>query len=205
MLVNALYFHGLWANPFNESETNKGDFHTPNGIMKVDMMNQLNFFRYAEDRGAQIIELPYNRTNLSMLVILPKGNTLNISMENLEKWRENLEMKRVNITFPKFKIDVKFTLKESLEAIGMREVFTPRADLSLISPQGGIFASNVYHETYVSVDERGTEAAAATGISVEYSIPPPPVEFRVDHPFLFLIQDRSTGAIFFMGWVEELT
>ena len=205
VLVNALYFHGLWANPFNESETNKGDFHTPNGIVEVDMMHQLNSFRYAEDKDAQIVELPYNGTNLSMLVILPRGNTLNISLENLNKWRENLEMKRVEITFPKFKIDVKFSLKESLEAMGIREVFTGRADLSLISPQGGIFASNVYHETYVSVDERGTEAAAATGISVEYSIPPPPVEFRVDHPFLFLIQDRSTGAIFFMGWVEELT
>jgi len=204
VLVNAMYFHGLWANPFNESETNKGDFHTPNGIVEVDMMHQLNFFRYAEDRAAQIIELPYNGTNLSMLVILPTGNTLNISLENLNKWRENLEMKRVDITFPKFKIDVKFSLKESLEAMGIREVFTGRADLSLISPQRGIFVSDVFHETYVSVDEKGTEAAAATGIPMEKtSVPLSPVEFRVDHPFLFLIEDRSTGAIFFIGWVEE--
>ena len=204
VLVNALYFHGLWANPFNESETNKGDFHTPNGIVEVDMMHQLNSFRYAEDKDAQIVELPYNGTNLSMLVILPRGNTLNISLENLNKWRENLEMKRVDITFPKFKIDVKFSLKESLEAMGIREVFTGRADLSLISPQREIFASDVFHETYVSVDEKGTEAAAATGIPIEKtSVPLPPVEFRVDHPFLFLIEDRSTGAIFFIGWVEE--
>lgn len=204
VLVNALYFHGLWANPFNESKTNKGDFHTPNGIVEVDMMHQLNFFRYAEDRDAQIIELPYNGTNLSMLVILPKGNTLNISIENLNKWRENLEMKRVDITFPKFKIDAKFSLKESLEAMGIREVFTARADLSLISPERGIFASDVFHETYVSVDERGTEAAAATGIPIEKtSIPSPPVEFKANHPFLFLIEDRGTGAIFFMGLVEE--
>jgi len=77
--------------------------------------------------------------------------------------------------------------------------------LSLMTPGGGICADEVYHETYVAVDEEGTEAAAATGITFITVLPPPSelVEFRVDHPFLFLIQDRSTGAIFFMGWVEE--
>ncbi len=205
VLVNALYFHGFWAHPFNGTRTNKEYFYAPSGKIMLDMMHISREFKYTEDNNTQILEMPYRGHNLSMLIVLPKTDVLNISLDNLEKWRQNLHSVDANVSFPKFTLDEKFSLKNMLEDMGIKSVFTPSANLSDMAPGGGIFASDVIHETYVSVDEKGTEAAAATGIPIPACMPPPLkyVEFRVDHPFLFLIQDRSTGAIFFMEWVEE--
>lgn len=205
VLVNALYFYGFWAHPFNETMTTKEYFYTPSGKVMVDMMHISREFKYTEDNDTQILEMPYKGHNLSMLVILPKTDMLNISLEKLEKWRRSLYSVEANVSFPKFTLDEKYKLKNILENMGIKSVFTSSADLSDMAPGGGIFASDVFHETYVAVDERGTEAAAATEIPIPSCMPPPlpHVEFKVDHPFLFLIQDRSTGAIFFMGWVEN--
>ncbi|MCD6371011.1 MAG: serpin family protein [Thermoplasmata archaeon] len=205
VLVNTLYFHGLWAHPFNETYTTQEYFYTPTQKIKVDMMHIYREFKYTEDEDAQVLEMPYRGGNLSMLVILPKNNnTLNLSIEMLERWRNNLCSMKVNVSLPKFKLDEKFSVKEALEAVGIKRVFEPIADLTDMGP-GGLWASDVVHETKVIVNEEGTEAAAATGIPIPCAPPPPLpwVDFRANHPFLFLIQNRDTGAIFFMGWVEE--
>ncbi len=204
VLVNAIYFHGFWSYQFNESLTKKEPFYSSSGKIMVDMMHISEEFKYTEDHDTQVLEMPYKGGNFSMVIVLPKKSTLNISLKNLEKWRRELHLVKANVSFPKFKLDEKFSVKDILEGMGIREVFNPSADLSDMGP-GGIFASDVFHETYISVDEKGTEAAAVTGIPIYSAIPPPlpHVEFRVDHPFLFIIEDRSTGAIFFMGWVDE--
>ncbi len=203
VLVNAMYFYGLWAHPFNASKTDKEHFYTPSGKILIDMMHMSGYFNYTEDRETQVLELPYQGNELSMLIVLPKDKDVTISPEKIKEWKETLIPTKVYLSFPKFKLDEKFSLKTVLENMGIRSVFTPEANMSELSPQGDIFASDVFHETYVSVDEKGTEAAAATGVPVAASIALENVRFKVDHPFLFLIQDRNTGAIFFMGWIEN--
>ncbi len=202
VLTNAIYFQAAWMYVFNESLTTGDFFYTPQGRISVDMMHASGDFRYTEDKDAQILELPYRDSNLSMLVVLPKGEHMNITLNKVMTWRENLNYAHVNISFPKFTLSTDYALKEVLESMGIRQVFTQSADLTDLSPSGGIWAGEVYHKVYISVSEKGTEAAAATAIPVVLGIIPS-IDFNVNHPFLFLIQDRDTGAIFFMGWVAN--
>ena len=204
VITNAIYFHAAWEYAFNKSLTTKDFFYTPDGKVMVNMMHKHGEFNYTENNEAQVLELPYNDTNLSMLIVLPKGKTLNLTLENLLSWRNNLGDAHVNISLPKFNLTTGYELKKYLEEMGMKSVFSPSANLTGMFPGGGIWASNVYHKTYISMDEKSTEAAAATGIPVGYGIVRY-VDFRVNHPFLFLIQDSETGAIFFMGWVVNPT
>ncbi len=208
VLTNAIYFYATWRHPFNESLTNKEFFYTPHGKVLVDMMHKENVLKYTEDDDTQVLELPYRNSNLSMLVLLPKHNTLNLSFDKLVSYRKNLGDAEVNLSFPKFTLTTPtYSLKKPLEKMGLREIFEPSANLTGMFPYGGIFAEDVYHKAYISVDEKGTEAAAATGIPQAAAAPPPMphVNFTVDHPFLFIIQDRNTGAIFFLGWVADPT
>ncbi len=205
VLTNAIYFHAAWLYPFNESLTDKEYFYTPKGKVLVDMMHLQSTLRYAEDKDARILELPYKGSNLSMLVVLPKGKTLNLTLEDLMRWRENLHSARVKLSFPKFTLHTGYSLKEPLEKIGMKDVFSYKSNFTGISPKEGLFPQDVYHKVYISVDEKGTEAAAATAIPIQITAVMPPINFVVDHPFFFIIQDRSTGAIFFMGWVANPT
>ncbi len=202
VLTNAIYFQAAWMYAFNKSLTTRDFFYTPQGRISVDMMHMSGDFRYTEDKDTQILELPYRDSNLSMLVVLPKGEYMNITLNKVMTWRENLNYAHVNISFPKFTLSTDYALKKVLENMGIRQVFTPFADLTGLSPGGGIWAGEVYHKVYISVSEKGTEAAAATAIPVVLGILPS-IDFNVNHPFLFLIQDRDTGAIFFMGWVAN--
>ncbi|ADD07919.1 serpin family protein [Candidatus Aciduliprofundum boonei] len=202
VLTNAIYFYGLWNYPFNASKTNNGYFLTPHGRVKVKMMHGEFTLKYTEDKNAQVVELPYKGKNISMLVILPKTQDFEINLTKIQKWIENLRDARVNISFPRFDMKEKLNLKNSLERLGIKDIFNPaKANLSGISQS--ISVSNIVHQSYVKVDENGTEAAAATGVSVVATALPllPHVVFNADHPFLFLIMDKITGSILFMGWV----
>jgi serpin B len=203
VLTNAIYFPAAWLYPFNESLTDKGYFYTPQGKELVDMMHLQATMRYTEDKDTRILELPYRGSNLSMLVVLPKGETLNLTLENLMQWRENLHPAKVKLSFPKFTLHRGYALKDALKKLGMKEVFSYKSNLTGISLKHGLFPQDVYHKVYVSVDEKGTEATAATAIPIQYRAAMPPINFVVNHPFFFIIQDRSTGAIFFMGWVAN--
>lgn len=202
VLTNAIYFYGLWNYPFNASKTNNGYFLTPHGRVKVKMMHGEFTLKYTEDKNAQVVELPYKGKNISMLVILPKTQNFEINLTQIQKWRENLRDAKVNISFPRFEMKERLNLKNYLERLGIKDIFDPaRANLSGISQS--ISVSNIVHQSYVKVDENGTEAAAATGVSVVATALPllPHVVFNADHPFLFLIMDKITGSILFMGWV----
>jgi serine protease inhibitor len=211
ILVNAIYFKGNWAMQFMEEATHDAPFHlSQKEFVRVPMMNQIEFFRYAESENSQILELPYIGHDLSMLVLLPKKVDglayleKSLTAENLERWWSLLHNKEVNVSLPKFTMTSQFSLGDRLQSMGMRDAFNPdRADFSgMDGNPDWLYLTNVIHKAFVDVNEEGTEATAATAITVDACVSgPPPVIFRADHPFVFLIRDKTTGSLLFIGRV----
>jgi serpin B len=207
ILTNAIYFKALWANPFHPQSTRPGDFLLTAGEkVQAQFMNLSERFRYAEDSTAQVLELPYQGGNLSMLVVLPRaGDGLaaleaSLSLAKLESY--TLLQRRVQVILPRFKLTAECELKDALSALGMPAAFAGgEADFSGMNGSRDLAISAVVHKAFVEVDEKGTEAAAATGVVMARASLAlgPPLVFRADHPFLFLIRDNSSGSILFMG------
>ena len=210
-ITNAIYFKGDWAVQFDETHTRTETFWNGDGqAMKIPLMHlEPARFDYAETDNLQILKMPYEGDKLSMLVLLPNENNglsaleKSLSVENLSIWQEHLDAKPVEVFMPKFKLETSYDLKESLIGMGMSIPFSEgMADFGGIAPIS-LYISQAAHKAFVDVNEEGTEAAASTAIviSTESSRPPPPPPpvFRADHPFVFLIQDDSTGNILFIG------
>lgn len=211
VLTNAVYFKGNWVKQFDKSQTKEEDFKVGDDkTIKTQMMSRTDKeskFGYAETKDLQILEMPYEGKDLSMLVFLPKNNDLEsleklLTPEKLSQWKKEIKEKRVNVYLPKFTFNTKYTLNENLANMGMPRAFTDQADFSGINGGKDLYIQLVVHQAFVDVNEEGTEAAAATGISVGItSVGPIIPEFRADHPFIFLIQEKETGNILFMGRV----
>lgn len=216
VLTNAIYFKGDWVKQFEKSETRDEDFRVSRDQkVKAPMMRRAGDdaeFNYAEIEKLQILEMLYEGEELSMLVLLPKNDDLksledSLTVENLNQWRGELEKQRVDVYMPKFTFDSKYFLNENLKEMGMPSAFTlpsqpGGADFSGISGKKDLYIQLVVHQAFVDVNEEGTEAAAATGVSMgTESIGPMIPVFQADHPFIFLIQERETGNILFMGTV----
>lgn len=211
VLTNAIYFKGLWIKQFDQKETREEDFKvSPEKTVKVDMMSIAGEeFNYYETEELQILELLYEGEDLSMLIILPKENYLNsledsFSLEKLYELRNNLGVQKVDIYIPKFKFETKYFMVKTLEEMGMPTAFSMDADFSGMDGATDLFIANVIHQAFVDVNEEGTEAAAATGVIMELKAAMPTV-FRADHPFIFMIQERETGNILFLGRVVDPT
>ncbi len=209
ILTNAIYFKALWASPFSAQLTRPGDFQVRAGEkVQAQLMNLTGRFRYAEDSTAQALELPYQGGNLSMVVVLPRaGDGLaaleaSLSPAKLEGWVNTLSQRRVQVILPRFKLTAECELKDALSSLGMPAAFSGgEADFSGMNGSRDLAISAVVHKAFVEVDEKGTEAAAATGVVMARASLAlgPPLVFRADHPFLFLIRDNSSGSILFMG------
>ena len=214
VLVDAIYFKGMWAHQFKKESTTNGQFRMINGAsvaaVVVPMMTQESEFGYAEYDNMQLLEMPYAGNELSMLVLLPKKPDgiaeleKSLTPENLAKWTGKHDAAEVSVTMPKFKTTCEFQLNDKLSALGMTDAFDPaKADFSGMDGQKhSLFISAVLHKAFVEVNEEGTEAAAATGVVVvtnSISILAAPVPFRADHPFLFLIRDNFSGSVLFIG------
>ena len=209
VLTSAIYFYGKWQEPFVTSRTQPAPFTLPGGTKtQASFMNQTSHFGYIETPSAQILEMRYAGTGIGFDVLLPKtagGLTdleKSLTVENLTGWLGNLAPRNVQVSLPKFRAESEFSLRKALSAMGMPTSFSDRADFSGIDPQHGLAISEVVHKAFVDVSEQGTEAAAATGITMRATamrMPEPAVVFRADHPFLFLIRDTNTGAVLFIG------
>jgi serpin B len=212
VLTNAIYFKGNWATQFNQSNTDEEDFRvSTNNTVKVQMMHLEGEtkFNYTETNDTQILELPYQGNELSMLILLPKGDNLqaleqSLTAENLSNWRAMLRERQVIISLPKFKFEKKYFMVGTLQNMGMKKAFGPMADFSGMDGTRNLFISNVIHQAFVNVDEEGTEAVAATAVVVGFAAVQRPV-FTADHPFIFIIQQRDSGNILFMGRVLDPT
>ena len=213
MLTNAIYFKGTWVKQFDKDETKERDFKTGSGnTIKIPMMRLTGDdaeFNYAETDDAQILEMPYDGEDLSMLIILPRENDLTVVEESINpgkliEWKDMLNEQRVDVYIPKFKFETKYFMAKALKAMGMPTAFTEAADLSGIDGTTDLFIQNVIHQAFVEVNEEGTEAAAATGIVVGITAVGPRIPvFMADHPFIFIIQEKETGNILFIGRVSD--
>ncbi len=210
VLTNAVYFKGNWARQFKKDNTKDAPFTLVDG-KKVDaaMMNQKAEFGYMETGNFQGLELPYVDDELSMIIMLPKEyNGLDelektLTVENLTKWLSTLYKREVVVSVPKFKMTSQFGLASVLKSMGMTDAFSSNANFSGINGKRDLFISAVIHKAYVDVNEEGTEAAAATAVTIRaVSIGPSRIPvFRADHPFMFLIRDNHSGSILFIGRV----
>ena len=209
VLTNAIYFNAAWLDPFEEDQTQDDPFYLlDGGEVTVPMMRQTEHFSYAEGEGYQAVELPYVGSELSMVILLPRRGEYEGFEGSLDAARaaailRNLVHKRVALTLPKFEIESGFRLRDTLVAMGMPAAFSHDADFSGMTGNRDLFISDVIHKAFVSVDEAGTEAAAATAVVMEMMAPKPggPVEVTVDRPFVFLIRDIETGTLLFVGRV----
>ncbi len=215
VLTNAIYFKGKWAGQFKPKMTRDEPF-TLLGAEKVDvpMMRQDDErFGYAENEDCQILDMPYVDNELSMVVLLPKKVDgvkkleRQLTGENVAKWLAGLHKRQVKVFVPKFRMTSEFGLSGVLASMGMTDAFSPnKADFSAMTGNRDLFISAVVHKAYVDVNEEGTEAAAATGVAMKLtSIGPAMPVFRADHPFIFLIRDKVTGCILFIGRVMNPT
>jgi len=209
VLTNAIYFNAAWQYPFNEDFTRDGPFYLlGGGEVTVPMMSQTESLCYAEDEGCQAVELPYDSGELSMVIFLPAPGQFETFQNMLDAQRVGgingkLEHRRVTLTMPKFEFESSFSLRESLAAMGMPDAFSAgRADFSGMTGNRDLFIADVVHKAFVSVDEAGTEAAAATAVVMTMTaVPGTPVEVTIDRSFIFLIRDIQTDAILFVGRV----
>jgi serpin B len=210
VLTNAIYFNAAWQYPFEKNATSDDNFHLLNGgEVTVPMMHETESFAYAEGNDYQAVELPYDGRELSMVILLPQPGQFTTFEKSLDVKKVNgiidsLGYKEIALTMPKYEFTSDFSLKKTLSDMGMPVAFTDGADLSGMDGKRDLFISDVIHKAFVSVDESGTEAAAATAVIIAATSAPMPEEIinvTVDRPFIFLIRDIQTGAILFLGHV----
>lgn len=217
VITNAVYFKGTWGTQFDKAQTKQDIFSvspgTTTSVQMMQMTGEGAVFPYKEADLFQALEMPYAHESgkqLSMLVILPKGNNLaavesSLNTLDLPGLRESLRSERVDVYFPKFRLETTYNLPDTLASMGMPIAFTDSADFSGMDGTHDLAISDVIHKAFIDVNEEGTEAAAATGVEMRatgmISRPVPIPVFRADHPFLFMIVDDETGSILFMGRV----
>ena len=210
VLTNAIYFNASWQYPFSEDATRDDLFYLLDGQeVTVPMMSQTELLGYTEDDGYQAVELPYDGGELSMVIFLPQDGYFEtfegaLDAERVNAMVNNLEQRQVALAMPKFEFESAFKLKPALAAMGMPVAFSDSADFSGMTGVRELYISEVVHKAFVSVDEAGTEAAAATAVIMKLTaLLPDPVEVTVNRPFIFLIRDIETDAILFLGRVID--
>ena len=210
-LINAIYFKGTWTSEFDPERTRPMPFNvTAKKDTTVDMMYQKEEFRIFESEDFHAVELPYGDKNFAMTAILPaedkKPNDIinGMTSEKWSNWHDSMHTEEIILYLPKFKMRYSKTMDDMLISMGMGVAFDMDADFRGMEPEGELFISRVLHKTFVQVDEEGTEAAAVTAVEMmTKAAPVPPKEIRFDRPFVFVIHEKTTGAIIFMGKIMQ--
>ncbi|CAG2105557.1 unnamed protein product [Medioppia subpectinata] len=216
VLLNAIYFKGLFANKFDPKETKEEPFitgETGAEHKKVPMMHRKGVFNYTEISAidSKLLELPYAGDEISLYLLLPnQPQGLSKSKHQLkdfaviEKAITRCYSMEVDVTVPKFKIDAQYSLKDLFMTLGISSLFGPTAVLTGISERKNLYVSEVIHKASVEVSEMGTEASAATAIKINTKSPKQQLTFRADHPFTFFIRQNRNGMLLFAGYVNKL-
>ncbi len=207
-LVNAIYLKAPWLTPFPAESTTPGTFTRADGsTVEVPMMATSAAMRHAAGTGWRAVEIPYIGGSLAMTVIVPDDLATfeqALTAEQLASITGALAETQVSLTLPKFSIETKAQLGDVLKALGMPSAFDDRADFGGITKAEQLAISDVIHQANIDVDEKGTEAAAATAVVMRATAAPAePVTVKVDRPFLFALRDVPTGAILFLGRVGD--
>jgi serpin B len=207
VLTNAIYFNAAWDKPFNADNTTNGTFYLGDGsTVSVPMMHQTEDFGYSEGDGYQAVELKYDGNELSMLIILPEDGNFeqfkaSFDAQKLDAIIDEIHVADVTLTMPKFEYESQFSVKDALKAMGMTDAFDMTADFSGIDGSYDLYIEDVVHKAFVSVDEAGTEAAAASAVIINLKAVMEQAEVTLDHPFIYLIRDIQTNTILFVGSV----
>ncbi len=215
VLTNAIYFKANWQDVFEERATKPEPFHLADGsTTDVPMMHQTERFGYSETENWQALAMPYEQNALSMLVILPAdregamdATERQLASGELLEALESMQRPKVQVWLPKFSITQELDLGATLQAMGMPLAFSDQADFGGMTPEAELMISKALHKAFVEVDEKGTEAAAATAVVMSLTSAPvepeKPKVFRADRPFIFLIRHNASGAILFAGRVMD--
>ena len=219
ILLNAVYFKGDWAFPFNPKYTRDGLFGDQTSMKKkVKMMSQTSRFNYYIDRTVQAIELPYKNDSMSALIILPYAgsdidsfvNTLKINDNYLNRIIKGMKKTMVKLNLPKFEVEFKIFLNKVLQKLGMKKAFTPAAEFSGISDTTAMFIEAVIHKTYLKVDENGSEAAAVTAVIMTNGtllLTPKATTMNVNRPFIFILRNKllpKNNDLLFIGKIKDI-
>ncbi|WP_437736414.1 serpin family protein [Sorangium sp. So ce1335] len=210
ILTNAIYFNAAWRIPFETSATEDGQFVTADDTeVTVPLMHASLEMLYAEGDGYKAVAMPYDGSELSMVIVLPEAGTLDAFEASLDAAKvdgivDAMSEHLVDTTMPKFKFEYTLGLKDTLKAMGMEVAFkSGEADFTGINAGGKPFIQDVLHKAFVGVNEAGTEAAAATAVIVGDESAPQPASLELVNPFLFFIRDNATGSILFVGRVAD--
>jgi len=216
MLLNTLYLRGKWKTVFEHSLTRLGPFFPyPSKTVTTPMMSTTGIYPYLREREFSVIELPYDAKKgigpqVSMFILLPHETyglahlEAGLTATEVKKWLVQLKDEKVALTVPKFTISNFLSLKEPLEAMGMDAPFSKNADFSEINGAQNLLISKILQKVFISIDEKGSEAAAATAVSLGLKSTfdaRHPISFVANHPFMFLVIDKNTAAILFIGHV----
>jgi len=234
VLVNALYFKGLWSSQFDAEDTREGDFTLANGdTVETDFMSQVANFNVGQYKGHSFVALPYSGDNLVMYLFTPnpirdgfwrpssdKKSKEAVPLSELEKIltldpkiisdklkMASMDTMELRVVLPRFKIEATVSLAEDLKNLGVTSMFTAgEADLSGITGGKDLYVSDAIHKAMLEVNEEGSEGAAATAVIAQFrSMPNPPKQARFDRPFIFFIKDERSGMILFQGRVMNPT
>jgi serpin B len=209
VLTNAIYFNAAWEFPFEESWTEMGNYYLLDGDqVEVPMMKQAKGFRYGAGDRYQAVELPYTGRELSMVLIVPDLGSFeeiesSINIEFIDSVFDSLTQRQIDLRMPRFEFESRLRLADTLASMGMPEAFSMQANFSGMDGTRDLYIKDVLHQAFISVDESGTEAAAATAVVMTLKSAPveEPIELVIDRPFVFLIRDIETGTILFLGRV----
>ncbi len=214
VVISSIFLKAVWQFPFDEALTTPAPFFTdPATTISVPMMHLSKRLRVLQHPQFTLLELPYSTnpvatSQFDLLVLLPTATGGLSQVEDLlaagdlEEWMRSMQADQVVVSLPRFKFTSSIDLVEPLKLMGMPAAFSDLADFTGIFAGGGLFINKALHKAYVAVDEKGTEAVAATAVSINMTSMPqekPPVVFKADHPFIFVIVERTTGTILFMG------
>lgn len=213
IILNAIYFNGDWKHAFNTSKTKDSTFYLMDGTTKTISYMELNeTIAYLENDYFQIASLSYSNEKMSMNIVLPKEDISlqqiedMFTVENWMQWKGSLSKKEGTIVLPKFQIEYEMALKEGLQQLGMTTAFEETANFKkMVKEEVPIYISQVMHKTYIDVNEKGTEASAATSVEMETTSAPidNPFLMDVNRPFFTIITDDDTGAILFIGNISN--
>ncbi|MBN1855008.1 MAG: hypothetical protein JW829_19900 [Pirellulales bacterium] len=212
VLLNAIYFKGVWESQFKKTGTHDAPFRVSSSEqVTTSLMYQKSKYKLLENEDFQAIALPYKGEAMSMVVLLPRDVDglprleKYLTAEMLSQWLTELNKESeldVELFLPKFKLETGYDLVPPFKALGMKDAFDTggKADFRGMGwPKGDLWISQIKHKAFVDVNEEGTEAAAATAVEMATRSAPRYPIFRADHPFLFLIRDNQSNSILFMG------
>lgn len=211
-ILNAIYFKGEWSSKFYEELTDDGKFTTDNdAVVDVRMMHKKDSLSYSSQDGMSFLELPYGNGSFALQILLPETGASARALASIKEtgWNElfsNLTKDEVYVSIPKFKVEQSspYDMRSIVNDLGMKKMFISSSDFAPMT-EAPVYVSMIFHKAALSLDEKGSEASAATIIGMDFMagpnyVPEPPRNvFLADHPFYYAIVDKVNGLILFMG------